>query len=665
MAANIRTVQLYDNHSAFLSADTAPDVEVLAGENRMLVVEVTFGVNPGATGPRAASMTYGGIPLTRLTYEYNWAVVEKWYLLNPPVGVADLSWTLSNSAVVSMTILDIAGVNQTTPWRTPATAKGSTAVTSVVVESQVGDLVIGHMYLGNATVARTITPGPQQTNLSTRVVGTNFWDAYHSVTSQPGGNGTTTAQWTNDPTNDWAVVAAAIVPATPLPRPVGVPNHAGGGAQLSRTWTHVAGSASANRAIVLAALYGDGGAPVVAATVNGIAATHVGTAVSGTNAYGASVYILAGIAAGDAACYMELASAQECWFTSIEIEDVGGVRLGSVMEAYSGGIMPAAVHGVDVPAMLGDLVLDLIATNSAPFAVGAAQVAILDVANSDWQGASYRAAAEPTTRMEWTSEVAFGTAAGLVAFALTPPSEEPPPAGGTLAADPASFTVTAHDAGLLAHRRVVADPAAFALSGHDADLLRHRRLAADPSAYAIDGHDAALRASRRLTAEAVAFALTGHDAELVYAAITGYTLTAETGTFAVTGHDAGFQLARRLLAESAAFTLTGVDALLLRGLRLSADTGLFSLSGHDAALLASRVLRAETGAFTVLGVAADLDWSGAPSLVRDRFIITLVAPRTHRAELTAPTKLAARLRAPTTFNARLVAGLQATPTLEI
>lgn len=135
------------------------------------------------------------------------------------------------------------------------------------------------------------------------------------------------------------------------------------------------------------------------------------------------------------------------------------------------------------------------------------------------QGRPYKYVVDTVFREPWFAQAAAG------AFALN--------------AEPATYTFTAFDAGLIVSRTLDAQPATYTLTAFDAGLVPVRVLDAQPAAYAFTGVDAGLLAGRAINAEPAAYALTGFDANLVYTAGGAtYTIDAQPAAYMLTGFDA-------------------------------------------------------------------------------------------------------------------------------
>ena len=131
------------------------------GSNRMLLVSIT---------KRAiitvGTVTYGGVGLTKLAEAEagigNFPHAELWYLLEPAVGTNDIVATLSNTSAIDFwqaSAIDWIGINQTTPFGTPATAGGTNGNASVTATAMANDLVIDVLAYDHHSSNAMVGPG--------------------------------------------------------------------------------------------------------------------------------------------------------------------------------------------------------------------------------------------------------------------------------------------------------------------------------------------------------------------------------------------------------------------------------------------------------------------------------------------------------------------------
>ncbi|MGH9260916.1 MAG: hypothetical protein ACRD08_13630, partial [Acidimicrobiales bacterium] len=88
---------------------------------------------------------------------------ELWYLVNPPVGTANVTLTASASRNLSGGAMTFTGVHQTTPVGTPDSVGGQSNSTSVTVSSATGEMVVDVVAQRDPSTMGTLTVGPGQT----------------------------------------------------------------------------------------------------------------------------------------------------------------------------------------------------------------------------------------------------------------------------------------------------------------------------------------------------------------------------------------------------------------------------------------------------------------------------------------------------------------------
>ncbi len=172
-----------------------------SGANRILVVGVASEREP------VLSATYAGQSLTKIGSQddpANESRAELWYLLNPPVGTANVVVTLSNNRETVIGATSWTGVNQTTPLGTLSTANGNSGTASVNVASATGEVVVD---VAANIDAGLLTVGPGQTQHWNR----NDVDVTGGHSNEPGA-ATVTMSWAM-PSDFWAIVAVPLKPA--------------------------------------------------------------------------------------------------------------------------------------------------------------------------------------------------------------------------------------------------------------------------------------------------------------------------------------------------------------------------------------------------------------------------------------------------------------------
>ncbi len=113
---------------------------VNSGVNRALFVEIAT-----TNTAQATSVTYAGLPLTRVFVRTDGRTAEMWELVAPPVGTANVVVTFSGITGAYCGATSFNGVKQSSPYGDFATASGLSLLglgASVTVSSAVGNMVI-------------------------------------------------------------------------------------------------------------------------------------------------------------------------------------------------------------------------------------------------------------------------------------------------------------------------------------------------------------------------------------------------------------------------------------------------------------------------------------------------------------------------------------------
>ncbi len=198
-------------------------IRVLDIPNRVLIVMSS----QKATAVSAiTSVTYAGINLTFLAgVSANLGTddprAEIWYLVNPPVGIANAVTTYGASVNCCITTVIAYGVDQTNPFGTPGTAYDSTGlVSSVSAYADDGDTIIDVVARYHSTGA--ITCDASQTQLTNVVTGRTDNRAYNvrqgtSYKEINTGYDAYAMQWSWATTNrKWAAIAVALKPSVEI-----------------------------------------------------------------------------------------------------------------------------------------------------------------------------------------------------------------------------------------------------------------------------------------------------------------------------------------------------------------------------------------------------------------------------------------------------------------
>ncbi len=190
------------------------------GSNRLLVVTIGVGINtnPGTAGT-VSGVTFAGTLMTQVGTAFSGDGARVYiYTLkdNPPSYTMPTSGTVaitaSTGSVTEAGATTFSGVDQTTPYGSPATNSNSTGTSLTVgVASAVGDVVVA--------VAATDEGGSDQT-ITTSTTGsqTQLWNfsginyVSSAASTKPGAAGTVTSTFTGL-SSDWAAAAVSLKPA--------------------------------------------------------------------------------------------------------------------------------------------------------------------------------------------------------------------------------------------------------------------------------------------------------------------------------------------------------------------------------------------------------------------------------------------------------------------
>ena len=191
---------------------------VVAGSNSVLVVGVTAEHTTNAC--QAASVTYGGTPLTQistaLSSSASFECASLWYMLAPPVGTATVSVSFGsalNGASAGATTLF--GIKQAAPdafsTGSSTTGAATTNLTTLAASSTVVDVFASGVALGN------LAPAAGQTALWTQNDASTGQASGGSSSKTVASAGATSVTWTQTGINQSAQVAAAFAPPDTTP----------------------------------------------------------------------------------------------------------------------------------------------------------------------------------------------------------------------------------------------------------------------------------------------------------------------------------------------------------------------------------------------------------------------------------------------------------------
>jgi YVTN family beta-propeller protein len=178
---------------------TLSNFDAGTGNNRLLVVGVS------ANNNNVASITFGGVQLTKKVSSFSNNDAEFWYLTNPS-GTGNIVVTMSGSTQAVVGAYSFFGVNQTSPLPTSATKHNSAAsspsisITTTNPNSWVLDLpsIYGGVTLGSPTCTQQ-----WDTNIAGAITGASS----STMVQSPG---TVTCKWTASAGDLWDDVAIEV-----------------------------------------------------------------------------------------------------------------------------------------------------------------------------------------------------------------------------------------------------------------------------------------------------------------------------------------------------------------------------------------------------------------------------------------------------------------------
>lgn len=185
--------------------------------NRLLVV----GVTSDHGGNAVQSVTYGGVALTRLGYQYSAGYrqrAELWYRVAPAVGTASVVVRMAQSNDVVAGATTFIGVNQQTPFRTFRTATNTSQQACVTLANEPAPLattvqavsgVAGNIHPGTGQILRWLGVSNPTGNYAD---GIGFGEVIgKGATYQSGPAGSVCSPLAS--TAEWAMVAVPLRPA--------------------------------------------------------------------------------------------------------------------------------------------------------------------------------------------------------------------------------------------------------------------------------------------------------------------------------------------------------------------------------------------------------------------------------------------------------------------
>ena len=184
---------------------------------RLLVAfSLTRSAPPSSGSTGTTSVTYDGIPLTfaaAVDSNYLSYDISVWYLINPPVGTADVISTYNASAEGALQIFDFKNADIGTPLRTIVSegASGSGTYTADLAPTTVaGDIVVDFI---NAAYNATLTVGAGQTQVGNDETGSSGNHSQFASSHETASGVSTTMSWSVT-TNDHGLMAVPVAGTT-------------------------------------------------------------------------------------------------------------------------------------------------------------------------------------------------------------------------------------------------------------------------------------------------------------------------------------------------------------------------------------------------------------------------------------------------------------------
>jgi O-glycosyl hydrolase len=189
------------------------------GTHPVLVVGVACEPQ-GVSTPNVSTVTFAGQSLTKLTAAFNTSgpvrEADIWYLVNPPAGPGEIVVTLLNTFSPQIGFSSSwFNVNQSAPFRTPATAESNGTAGGLSLSTTGGaasDVVLG-CYCVQQTANFTVNGFQAGQIRLAQIAEAGALSLYGCMTQQPGGAGTITTSFINSQGTSvsQAAVAAALV----------------------------------------------------------------------------------------------------------------------------------------------------------------------------------------------------------------------------------------------------------------------------------------------------------------------------------------------------------------------------------------------------------------------------------------------------------------------
>jgi len=192
-------------------------IVIAEGAPSTLLVSVHAG-DGCAAPPSAIPLNHGGVPLAQVASltgtpcGMGSTVTALWLLSAPPVGVADVELILTPSpGVVHSTAVALTGLDPADPVRDVGVAAGSSAASTVSVQSEVGDVVLSAIGQGSGIEAA----GAPATILRIANVDSSHTTNNSAVSIAPGASPAVISTWSFTADDEWQTMAVSLRPAPP------------------------------------------------------------------------------------------------------------------------------------------------------------------------------------------------------------------------------------------------------------------------------------------------------------------------------------------------------------------------------------------------------------------------------------------------------------------
>jgi hypothetical protein len=191
------------------------------GSNRLLVVAISTHSSSTPTNIKYRGTSLTALPGSPFAGNGN-THVYFYYLLNPPIGTANITYNITGVSVAGS--VSVTGANQTMPFGTAASATGTTSgcwasYYKVAVSTGSNDLVVDALAVtvGTGTSSTLVASG--QTRLWNIRQGSGDAKVRGCGSAKAGGAGSTTMSWRlwaggGDCNPNWLIVAVPIKPST-------------------------------------------------------------------------------------------------------------------------------------------------------------------------------------------------------------------------------------------------------------------------------------------------------------------------------------------------------------------------------------------------------------------------------------------------------------------